>query len=245
MRLGIFVSLLFVITMAMGAAVFSATAPAAGSSQAADPISGEWEVSFFVQGTTSPATFNLKLDGDKVTGTAASAHTGPGTLRDGSWANNKLSFTLEFKSHESIAVTGSLQDGKLAGEFRTEGFVSKWEAKRKAAAAANTAGKAAAQPVSAGGDSISGEWETNFVAQGTSAPATLKLKLDGDKVSGTFVSPHLGEGVIVGSWKADELSLTMDSSHMTAAITGKLKDGKLLGSFESGAMKGTWEAKKK
>jgi hypothetical protein len=96
-----------------------------------DPISGEWVVTFYVQGTTTPATFKLKLDGDKVTGTAESAHTGPGTVRDGSWRENKLSFTLDFKDHESIAVTGSLKDGKLAGEFRTEGFVEKWEATKK------------------------------------------------------------------------------------------------------------------
>jgi len=70
---------------------------------------------------------------DKVTGTAESAHTGPGTVRDGSWANNKLSFTLDFKTHESIAITGTLKDGQLVGEFRTEGFVSNWEAKKKAA----------------------------------------------------------------------------------------------------------------
>jgi hypothetical protein len=47
-----------------------------------DPISGEWDVSFYVHGTTTPATFKLKLDGDKVTGTAVSDHTGPGTVRD-------------------------------------------------------------------------------------------------------------------------------------------------------------------
>ena len=49
----------------------------------------------------------------------------------GSWAENKLSMTLDFAKHESIAVTGSLKDGRLAGEFRTEGFVAKWEAKKK------------------------------------------------------------------------------------------------------------------
>ena len=96
-----------------------------------DPISGEWDVTFHVQDTTTPATFNLKLDGHKVTGTAESAHTGPGTVRDGSWTENKLSFTLDFKKHESIVVTGSLKDGKLSGEFRTEGFVEKWEATKK------------------------------------------------------------------------------------------------------------------
>ena len=97
----------------------------------ADPISGDWDVSFYVQGTTYPATFKLKLDGNKVTGTAYSEHTGAGTLRDGSWKANQLSFTIDFARHESIAVTGTLKDGTLSGEFRTEGFSEKWEAKRK------------------------------------------------------------------------------------------------------------------
>jgi hypothetical protein len=96
-----------------------------------DPISGDWDVSFYVHSTTTPAIFKLKLEGDKVTGTAESAHTGPGVLTKGLWTDNKLSFTLEFKNHESIDVNGTLKDGKLSGEFSTEGFVAKWEAKRK------------------------------------------------------------------------------------------------------------------
>ena len=96
-----------------------------------DPISGDWDVTFKVGERTSPATFNLKLDGNKVTGTAESAHTGPGTIREGSWVDGKLSFTLDFKTHESIAITGKAQDGKLLGEFSTEGFTSSWEATRK------------------------------------------------------------------------------------------------------------------
>ena len=56
----------------------------------ADPISGEWTVSFFVGDTTTPATFNLKLAGAKVTGTVYSEHTGPGTVREGKWADGKL-----------------------------------------------------------------------------------------------------------------------------------------------------------
>ncbi|HSS19776.1 MAG TPA: hypothetical protein VLL54_06855 [Pyrinomonadaceae bacterium] len=96
-----------------------------------DPISGEWDVSFFVNGSTTPAKFTLKVEGNKVTGTAYSDHTGEGTVRDGSWKDGKLNFTLDFKKHESIAVDGGLKDGKLAGEFHTEGFTSKWEATRK------------------------------------------------------------------------------------------------------------------
>jgi len=101
------------------------------ANQESDPISGEWNVTFHVQNTKTPATFKLKLDGDKVFGTAYSDHTGPGTLRDGSWKNNQLSFNLDFARHESIAVTGAMKDGMLSGEFRTEGFSEKWEAKRK------------------------------------------------------------------------------------------------------------------
>lgn len=96
-----------------------------------DPISGAWDVSFFVNGKAHPSTFDLKLEGAKVTGTAFSDHTGPGTVRDGLWSEGKLRFTLDFKKHESIVVKGALKDGKLAGEFTTEGFTSNWEAKRK------------------------------------------------------------------------------------------------------------------
>jgi len=96
-----------------------------------DPISGEWNVVFLLEGHHTPATFNLTLDGTKVTGTANSEHTGPGTIRDGRWEKNILSFTLDFKKHESIAITGLLENGKLSGEFQTEGFVAKWEATRK------------------------------------------------------------------------------------------------------------------
>lgn len=96
-----------------------------------DPISGEWDVSFFVHEKKTPATFTLKLEGTKVTGSAYSDHTGAGAVRDGKWTDGKLSFTLDFKKHESIAITGTLKEGKLAGQFTTEGFTDKWEAIKK------------------------------------------------------------------------------------------------------------------
>ena len=96
-----------------------------------DPISGEWDVMFELQGTKVPGKFKLKLDGNKVTGTAESEHTGPGTLSEGKWADNKISFTLDFAAHESIVVTGTVKDGKLIGDFRTEGMQGTWEASKK------------------------------------------------------------------------------------------------------------------
>src|SRR5947207_15411944 len=101
------------------------------TSDNSDPISGEWNVSFFVHDTTTPATFNLTLAGTKVTGTVYSEHTGAGTVREGKWTDGKLVLMLAFKNHESISVDGAIKDGKLAGEFHTEGFTAKWEAKKK------------------------------------------------------------------------------------------------------------------
>jgi phage-related tail fiber protein len=140
----LFVGLVVLVSLALVASAYSATARHQGGTEAqgsaqqtpaqekqADPISGAWTAAFFVQGTSAPASFEFKLDGTKVTGTASSDHTGPGTLRAGSWVDGKLSFTLDFKNHESIEVKGTLKDGKLVGEFTTEGFTSNWEAVKK------------------------------------------------------------------------------------------------------------------
>ena len=101
------------------------------NAQDQDAISGDWNVTFYVHEMKTPATFTFKLEGTQVSGTAYSEHTGPGTIRDGKWVDGKLSFTLDFKKHQSIVVAGALKDGRLSGEFSTEGFTDKWDAVRK------------------------------------------------------------------------------------------------------------------
>ena len=130
MRLRMFAGLILLMIAAAGFS-FSGASRSASATQTPDLISGDWDALFKVGEHTSPASFKFKLDGDKVIGTAESGHTGPGTIRDGSWIDGKLSFTLDFKTHESIAITGKLQETKLVGEFTTEGFTSTWEATKK------------------------------------------------------------------------------------------------------------------
>ena len=47
-------------------------------------------------------------------------------------------------------------------------------------------------------DPISGEWDATFYSEGNTNSFALKLrlKLDGDKVSGTYESDHVGGGSI-------------------------------------------------
>ncbi|HKV42684.1 MAG TPA: hypothetical protein VJX67_26020 [Blastocatellia bacterium] len=135
MRLRVFVIFVVVALMAGASSAVSVTRSTGqegtGSKDQSDPISGEWSGSFEVEGATVEVTFNLKLKGDQVTGTADSAHTGPGTLSKGTLVGNKISFTMDFSAHESVVVTGTLKDGVLAGEFATEGTKGTWEVRRK------------------------------------------------------------------------------------------------------------------
>jgi hypothetical protein len=98
--------------------------------QSADPVSGSWNVTFEVEGRAVPGKFELKLTGNTVSGTAESAHTGPGRVIDGVLKNDELQFTLKFATHESIVMTGRAKDGKLSGELRTEGRSGTWRAER-------------------------------------------------------------------------------------------------------------------
>jgi len=99
--------------------------------QSAGNISGEWSVTLFVGKQTAPATFIFKVDGEKLTGAVYSAHTGAGTIREGSWVKGKLVATLEFSSHESVVINAILKDDKLVGDFRSEDMVVKYEGTRK------------------------------------------------------------------------------------------------------------------
>ena len=99
MRLRVFISLILIM-LALAGSQFSANIRSVAATQTPDLISGDWDALFKVGEHTSSASFKFKLEGDKVTGTAESAHTGPGTIRDGSWIDGKLSFTLDFKNHE-------------------------------------------------------------------------------------------------------------------------------------------------
>ena len=125
-------TLLLLSTVVSVAASFRIAAGPRNADSPNDSISGEWDGTFFVTGHITPFVLDLKLEGENVSGKVHSDHTGAGTV-NGTWKQNVLDAKLEFEKHETILLTGELKEGKLVGEFRTEGFVAKWEAKRKAA----------------------------------------------------------------------------------------------------------------
>lgn len=108
--------------------IIVALAALPGLSLPHDGVTGDWDVTCHVVGYTIPGKMSLKVEGEVVTGTVETEHTGHGTISNGSWKDGKLSFTANFEKHESIVFTGAVKDGKLEGEFKTEGNTGQWTA---------------------------------------------------------------------------------------------------------------------
>ncbi len=206
-----------------------------------DGITGEWDASLEAFGTITKVKIVLDCDDNKLSGTAESGHTGAGTISDGSCQDGKINFIAKFAKHESVSFKGEVKDGKLIGEYATEGRVSKWEAVKKV----KTDAPATAKPKT-NSDGISGDWEASLIANDTNAGLTIKLNLEGSKINGTFESEHLGNGTIEnGSWADNKISFSIKSTPATINFNGILKDGKLTGDFSAGKMTGKWEAQQK
>jgi hypothetical protein len=96
------------------------------------------------------------------------------------------------------------------------------------------------------GDAISGAWDAALITDDVTRQMTLTLKLEGNKVTGSFESSHLGSGAINnGSWVNNKLTISVETSHAPLTLTGALQNGKLVGEWDAGHMQGKWEAKKK
>ena len=122
-------------------AAVSAATSLVVSAQEQPAIAGDWTVYFQAMGHEVSGKLHLDVDGEKLSGTVETEHTGPGKLQDGKWSNNKLSTTLVFERHESILFEGERKDdGTLSGQYKTEGRTDTWRAER---------GPASASPVAA------------------------------------------------------------------------------------------------
>jgi hypothetical protein len=111
--------------------------------------------------------------------------------------------------------------------------------------ATRVASAQSAAPARSATDPISGEWAAAFeFAGGSPFTRTLKLKLEGTRVTGTAPSPRFGDGTVTGEWKAGELSLAIEGERGTMALAGTLKDGVLAGDWDVGHASGKWTAKR-
>src|SRR5262245_54722522 len=217
------------------------------SVQAKDSLSGKYEgVAKSDQMGDIPITVEIKNEKRKLSGKIETPQ-GPAAITSGTFDNGKIVMKFDAGGNEGT-VTATLDGDKITGKWELGGQGGGLELKRAGMASATAAPKPAAPAATpaAGGDPISGEWDATADAGGTSLPFTLKLKLDGDKVTGTSESAQGSATLSKGSFAANKLSFNLDTPNGAIAMTALLKDGKLVGDFDfAGQMTGKWEAKKK
>jgi hypothetical protein len=217
----------------------------ASQAQSAD-VSGKYEgVAKSDQLGEIPITVEIKNTNGKLSGKIESPQ-GPAAITDGTYADGKVTLKFDAGGTEG-SVVATLVGDKITGKWDLGGTGGIIELKRVGAAAAAAPAmpkKEEAKP--AAGDPISGDWDASADAQGMTIPFTLKLKLEGDKVTGTSDSAQGSAAVSKGTWSANKLSFSLDTPNGAIGFTGTLKDGKLVGDFDfAGQMTGKWEAKKK
>jgi len=191
-----------------------------------------------------PITVEIKDEGGKLSGKIETPQ-GPAAITGGSYADGKVVMKFDAGGNEGT-VTAMIDGDKITGKWELAGQGGTLELKRAGAGGAAVPATSAAAAPAAGGDPLSGDWEASADAQGTSIPFTLKLKLEGDKVTGTSESAQGALPISKGSFSAGKLTVALDTGQGTITLTGMVKDGKINGEFDfMGQMNGKWEAKKK
>ena len=174
-------------------------------------------------GTLTGDRLVLAIDMGGTPGTITSTVKDPARV-DGTWAIGDMSGTMALAKAPADAA-------KPAAD--------------KPAAPAGTA-STDPKPASAN-DPITGQWDGVTGNSDMSVPFSMRLKLDGDKVSGDISSEQGGAPLSTGTWKDGALTLSFELSGMgTITMVGAIQEGKLVGSLDiAGQMQMQWAAVKK
>ena len=191
---------------------------------------GTWKWSLAAQnGDPIRTTLKLKQDGDKLTGSYTNQF-GKAEIEDGSLKDGEISFKVKRELNGQpfvIKYSGKLSGDKITGkcEFDVNGDTRAldWEAKRDTAKAA-----------------ASGNWNTALIlGDGNRIEGTLKLKQDGDKLTGATVRNENETQIQDGKIAGDEITFKVVRDRDGRKVTAKYK-GKITGDTVKGKVESDW-----
>jgi len=224
------------------------TTKAADKPSASDPVAGSYEgVAKSEALGDIPIKVDIKNNNGKLSGVIDTPQ-GAAQITDGTYADGRVTLKFDAGGNEGT-VTAQIKEGKIVGNWTLAGQTGTLELKKAAAAAAGP--KTSAPAPSAGAkpaakDPLTGEWDGTADVQGMTIPFTLKLAVDGEKVTGESSSAQGTATISKGSWSQEKLAFTLETPNGNIAFTGALKGGKLEGDFDfAGQMQGKWSATKK
>ena len=189
---------------------------------------GIWKWS--LAGQNGETILKLKQEGEKLTG-SYSNQFGKAEITDGSLKDGDITFKVkrEFNGQAFlIKYSGELSGDKITGkcEFDVNGEsrALKWEAKRDAVKVA----------------AASGNWNTALIlGDGNRIEGTLKLKQDGDKLTGTTVRNENEAQIQDGKIAGDEITFKVIRERDGRKVTAKYK-GKITGDTVKGKVESDW-----
>ena len=201
---------------------------------------GTWKWTVNFGGQDMELTLKLKLDGEKLTG-AMLRDDQETPIQDAKYKDGSLSFTVVRERNGqkfTLKYAGKLSGDTLKGTtaFDRDGDTQSrdWEAKRAAAAGPT------------------GTWKWTVSFGGQDREVTLKLKLDGDKLTGAQLGRDGSETAIQDAkYKNGEISFTVvrerNGVKMTSKYTGKHTGdtikGKIATDRDGETQTRDWEAK--
>ncbi len=186
---------------------------------------GTWKWSVSMQdGQSFDAAVALKQDGEKLTGTYT-GRLGEAPIEDGKVSGNTVAFKVTRKRDDqtfTIKYEGKIDGDRIKGAATvSEGDRTfEWNAKREASKIDPT-----------------GTWKWSMARQdGEKMEATLKLKLEGQKLTGTVSSGDWSVDLEKGQLQGDEISfqttIERDGAKFIAKSKGKIKGSTIKGKVE-------------
>jgi hypothetical protein len=189
-------------------------------------------------------TVNLKNTAGKLSGAIETAQ-GSAAITGGTVdeATGAIKMTFDAGGTEGT-VTATFKDGAITGKWDLGGVGGPIELKKDGAMAA--AAPATAPAAGGAAASAAGDWDCTADVMGQAMPFTLKLKQEGDKVTGESTSDQGSVPISNGKIAGDKLTFSLESPQGTIGFTATIKDGKITGKYDfAGQMTGDWSGKKK
>ena len=202
----------------------------------AENILGKWVAKAVTPNGPIELELEVKIEGNQLVGTMA-GFQGSVPLSNLKFEDPDLSLEATLAG-ATFKLTGMLKDGKFAGNYEQVGADLKgtWTAERKD------------PPVPAAGPGeIAGAWTSVAVTPNGDLTATLDLKHEGDKVTGSVSSETGALPIQAASYKENRLQFDVEFGGNRYRIGAVLKDGKLFGQWSSvgGSDSGAWSATRK
>jgi hypothetical protein len=199
-----------------------------------------------------PITVNLKNTSGKLSGAIETAQ-GSASITGGTVdeATGAVKMTFDAGGTEGTVVA-TFKDGVITGKWDLGGMGGPIELKRDGAAAAtpapapSTPSTTPAAPAGGAPASFAGDLECSADVMGQAMPFTLKLKQEGDKITGESTSDQGTTPITNGKAAGNKLTFSLETPQGAIGFTSELKDGKLVGKYDfAGQMTGDFSCKKK